>query len=270
MIAINRIAWLVVFALVAAGCATDPMQGEAGRQPAGQEDPSQLMQPPGDPRARAKAHTDLAAAYYGIGNLGVALAEARTAIESDPSYAPAYNVQALVNMVLKDNAAAEANFLRGLKLAPADSDLNHNYGWFLCQTGREQQAIGHFMTALRDPLYTTPSRTYAAAGRCSLQRNNVKEAGEYFERALRLDPENASALLPFARLQHERGRFREARDLLVRYNRIAPPSAESLWLAVRIERKLGDRPAENSYAAQLRLRFPKSAEYQAFQRGEFE
>jgi len=58
--------------------------------------------------------------------------------------------------------------------------------------------------------------------------------------------------------------------LVERYNRGAPPSAEALWLAVRIERKLGNRTAENSYAAQLRLRFPKSTEYQALQRGEFD
>lgn len=267
----RRLVLLLSVAALAAGCATDPSQsGEGHPQPAGRDDTTALIQPAGDPRARAKAHTDLAAAYYGIGNMGIALEEARIAIAADPSYAPAYNVQALVNMDLKDNAAAEASFQRGLKIAPADADLNHNYGWFLCQTGREQQAMAYFTTALRNPLYTTPSRTYAAAGRCLFQRNNTKEAGEYFERALRLDPNNVSVLLPYARLQYDRGRFGEARELLARYNRLAPPSAEALWLAVRVERKLGDKVAENSYAAQLRLRFPRSPEYQALQRGEFE
>lgn len=272
MIAKHRLFLLLAGAALAAGCATDPSQrgGESQPAPAARDDPATLMQQPGEPRERAKAHTELAAAYYGIGNMGVALEEARVAIASDPSYAPAYNVQALVNMELKDNGAAEASFQRGLKLAPADADLNHNYGWFLCQTGREQQAMAHFTAALRNPLYTTPSRTYAAAGRCQLQINNVRDAADYFERTLKLDPNNASVLLPYAKVQYDRARLTEARDLLARYSRLAPPSAEALWLAVRVERKIGDRIAENSYAAQLRLRFPRSAEYQALQRGEFE
>jgi type IV pilus assembly protein PilF len=48
------------------------------------------------------------------------------------------------------------------------------------------------------------------------------------------------------------------------------PSAESLWLALRIERKLGERIAEQGLATQLRRRFPASPEYRALQRGEFD
>ncbi|MCG6874035.1 MAG: type IV pilus biogenesis/stability protein PilW [Betaproteobacteria bacterium] len=269
---IRRFLMLASAALLVAGCATNASEPAAEKPaPAANEQlPEGYFQTPADAYTRAKAHTELAAAYYGIGNMGVALQEARIAVASDPNYAPAYNIQALVNMDLKDNAAAEANFQRGLKLAPNDPDLNHNFGWFLCQTGRVQQSMPYFRAALSNPLYSSPSRTYAAAGRCLLDIKQVKQATEYFERALRLDPNNVNAMLPFADALLKRGQFEEAREIVERYNRASPPSAEALWLAVRIERKLGNRVAENSYAAQLRLRFPKSAEYQALQRGDFE
>ena len=48
------------------------------------------------------------------------------------------------------------------------------------------------------------------------------------------------------------------------------PNAESLWLATRVERKLGESVAERSFANQLRRRFPTSPEYQLLQRGEYE
>jgi type IV pilus assembly protein PilF len=48
------------------------------------------------------------------------------------------------------------------------------------------------------------------------------------------------------------------------------PNPESLWLAVRIERKLGERVSEQAYATQLRRRFPNSAEYQSLQRGQYD
>ena len=128
----------------------------------------------------------------------------------------------------------------------------------------------YFTNALRNPLYASPSRTYAAAGQCLLKLKDAKQAADYFERALRLDPNNTNAMLPYANVLYRRGQYEEARELVARYNNSSPPSAEALWLAVRVERKLGDRTASNSYAAQLRLRFPRSPEYQALQRGEFD
>jgi len=49
-----------------------------------------------------------------------------------------------------------------------------------------------------------------------------------------------------------------------------PPSAEAIWLGLRIERKLGNKVAEGSYASQLRSRYPSSPEYQEFLKGNFE
>ena len=192
-------------AVLAAGCAS---QQEPQVQRAQPTDPGYgpVIGDVKDGRTRAKAHTDLAAAYYELGNLGVALEEARIALAADPSYPPAYNVQGLVSMELKDQAGADASFQRGLKLAPQDPDLNHNYGWFLCQTGREQQSIQWFMNAIKNPLYPTPSKSYAAAGRC-LQKGNPAESAQYLERALRLDPNTVQAMMPYAEYLYRRGQL---------------------------------------------------------------
>jgi type IV pilus assembly protein PilF len=45
------------------------------------------------------------------------------------------------------------------------------------------------------------------------------------------------------------------------------PSAQSLLLGACIERKLGDRAAELSYASQLRNRYPDSTEAKALVTG---
>jgi type IV pilus assembly protein PilF len=62
----------------------------------------------------------------------------------------------------------------------------------------------------------------------------------------------------------------EARKLVGRFNKLVTPNAESLWLALRIERKLGERVAESSYATQLRRRYPASPQYQLLQRGAYD
>ncbi|MGE5791381.1 MAG: type IV pilus biogenesis/stability protein PilW [Bacteroidota bacterium] len=266
-----RAAVLAAIVFVAAGCASQN-QPESQVQRTQPTDPGYgpIIGDVKDARTRAKAHTDLAAAYYELGNLGVALEEARIALAADPTYPPAYNVQGLVNMELRDQAGADASFQRGLKLAPQDPDLNHNYGWFLCQTGREQQSIQWFMNAIKNPLYPTPSKSYAAAGRC-LQKGNPAESAQYLERALRLDPNTVQAMMPYAEYLYRRGQLVQAKELVGRYNKMLPePTPESLWLALRIERKLGDRLAEASFATQLRRRYSNSNEYQSLLRGDFD
>lgn len=224
----------------------------------------------GDARNRARVHTDLAAAYFQRGNMGVALEELRIAVAADPSYAPAHSLYGLVYLDLREEKLAEQSFERALSLAPNDGDINHNYGVFLCQTRREPESVKYFMQAIKNPLYTAPWRSYSSAGVCALRTNNLKDAEQYFERALRLSPDEPASLLNLGQIRYKQGKMDEARRLVSRYNKLSDPSAESLWLALRIERKSGARVAEQGYATQLRRRFPGSAEYQALQRGHFD
>jgi type IV pilus assembly protein PilF len=251
--------------VLAAACA-----GNKAQEGQNAADSGSIIGEVGEPRARARNHTELAAAYYQRGNLGVALEELRVATAADPSYAPAHSLLGLVHMELREESLAGQSFERALSLAPTDGDINHNYGLFLCQTKREPESIKYFMQAVKNPLYATPSRSYSAAGVCTLRTGKPKEAEQYLERALRLQPDEPGALLNLGQIRYKQGRIDEARRLVARYNKLDEPSAESLWLALRIERKSGERVAEQGYANQLRRRFPGSPEYQALQRGNFD
>ncbi|HET7670891.1 MAG TPA: type IV pilus biogenesis/stability protein PilW [Burkholderiales bacterium] len=224
----------------------------------------------GDPRNRARVHTELASVYYERGNMGIALEELRLASAADRNYAPTHSLFGLVYMELRETKLAEDSFQRALSLSPSDPEINHNFGWFLCQNAREKESIGYFMQAVRNPLYAAPWRSYAAAGSCSLRANNAKDAEDYFQRALKLDPDEPTSLLQLGKIRYRQGNIDDARKLLSRHLKLASPTAESLWLAVRIERRTGQRVAEQSYANQLRRRFPGSPEYQALQRGQYE
>jgi type IV pilus assembly protein PilF len=250
-----------------AGCAGQP-QGVPDNTTS--HDTGTIVGEVGDPRNRARVHTELASLYFERGNMGVALEELRVAAAADPSYAPAHSMFGLVYMDLRENQLAEQSFERALKLSPNDADINHNYGWFLCQTSRETASIKYFLNAIRNPLYPTPWRSYSAAGSCSMRSNNLKDAEEFFQRALKLEPDEASSLLQLGQIRYRQGKFDEARRLVSRFNKLVSPGPESLWLALRIERKLGERVAEQSFANQLRRLYPASPEYQALQRGEFE
>ena len=57
-----------------------------------------------------------------------------------------------------------------------------------------------------------------------------------------------------------RGDAERAKFYAQRLVRGFEPNSETLWLAYRIERRGGDRDAADSYASQLRRRFPTSRE----------
>lgn len=225
-----------------------------------------------DPRSRAKIHTELGALYFQGGNMAVALEELKIALEADSSYAPAYSVRGLVRTYLRETDAAEEDFRRALRLAPEDPEVNNNYGWFLCQSGKERQSIAYFLNAVKNPLYSTPDRAYANAGGCALKAGDLEGAERYLQQAIRLSRDSAvGARVDLASLNYRRGTLEEARRLINEaLQAMEPASPEALWLALRIERKLGNRQSEGALAAQLRRRYPGSREYQEFLKGNFE
>jgi type IV pilus assembly protein PilF len=261
-----RIAALAAAVALAAGCAAP----EAGSTIDPQADSGTIVGEMGDPRNRAKVHTELAALYYNRGAMAVALEELRIAAQADPGYATTYSLFGLVYTELREPALAQQNFERALRLSPNDPDINHNYAQFLCRSGRETESIKYFLQAVRNPLYRASWRSYAAAGVCSMRKDNLKDAEQFFQRALQQEPDEPTSLLQMGQIRYRQGSLEDARKLVSRFNKIGDPTAESLWLALRIERKLGERTMETSFATQLRRRFTNSREYQLLQRGEYD
>ena len=210
--------------------------------------------------------------YFQAGNMAVALEELRLAQELDSDYAPAYSVRGLVHANLREFALAEEQFNKALRLTPNVPEVNNNYGWFLCQSGKERQSIAYFLNALKSPLYTTPDLAYANAGSCALKAGDLEGAEAYLQQAVRLARDGGAVpRTQLALLQYKRGNFQEARTLInAVLKQMDQPTAEVLWLALRVERKLGNRSAEGSLAVQLRGRHPDSREYQEFIKGNYE
>jgi type IV pilus assembly protein PilF len=83
-------------------------------------------------------------------------------------------------------------------------------------------------------------------------------------------PAQPQALYQLADLSYARRDYVEAKSYLTRLTQVAAATAEVLWLGVRVERRLGDRASEASYALQLRNRYPNSREARALLAGQYE
>jgi type IV pilus assembly protein PilF len=222
-----------------------------------------------DARTRARARADLAAGYYRTGQLAVALDEARRAATIDPGFADTYGLLGLIYMDMNEPANAEESFQRALKLDPASSELANNYGWFLCQTGRERDAIQYFDRALRDPLYSTPARAGQNAGSCLIKAKDYAGAERYLRRSFELDASSAATKYLLARTYLQTGQVDRATFYYNLLARSVESTPETLWLGLRIARANGDVRTESQLANELRERFPRSPEVSALARGDF-
>lgn len=207
--------------------------------------------------ARARAHTDLGAAYLQQGKFEIALSEFNESAQIDPSYAPAYNGLGLVYAALGEDAKADANYKKSIGLQPKNSEAHNNYGSFLCSNKRYDESIPHFLEAVKNPLYSTPYLAYANAGICSARKNDMKNAEVYLNKALQIEPLTHSAATQLAEIQFKRGDASTAKQTL-QNALVASPNAETLWLGVKIARALGDKDNASSYALQLRQQYPNS------------
>lgn len=221
---------------------------------------------PVDARSRAEVHTALAGEYYTRGNFAVALAETRAAIKDDPSYAGAYNMQALVFMELREDAAARDAFAKALSIRPNDPDVLNNYGWFLCLRNEGPRGLELMKRASQDALYPTPEKAYLSMGLCLRRLGRDAEAEDALRRAVLIRPDMIGALYNLAALTFERGSPKDAENYLVRYMRLAQPTLDALVLGVKIARANNDSASEQSYLQQIRRRFPDSPELQQLER----
>jgi type IV pilus assembly protein PilF len=97
-----------------------------------------------------------------------------------------------------------------------------------------------------------------------------KETEEYLNRAFRVDPTNPSTNANMAKLYYMRAEYERAHFYMNRVSKVDVLTADNLWTAVKIERKRGDRSAENVYVSHLRRLYPASIEFAAYQRGRFD
>jgi type IV pilus assembly protein PilF len=256
----------IAIAATLAGCESKPLRPEPPPQVQQQQLPP-IKQEEATPRYKAELRTELAAGYFERGQYDVALEELGEALKFDPTYPKLYSVYGLVYTELGDEKNAEANFRRGLELAPADSEIRHNWGWYLCTHGKPRESIGEFEAALRNPLYKSPEIALINAGKCSAQAGDNAAADQYLRRALALKPGNPIAAYNLALLSYKNGRLEDARALMRFVMAQDPPLPEGLYLGMCVERRLGDKQSEQSYLTQLRNRYPNSAEARAIATG---
>jgi type IV pilus assembly protein PilF len=253
--------------LALGGCASQQQQ-----QSTGAGAPHDILTESDEPQARKRARIrmELALGYFENGQPNVALDELKQVIILDPTFPDAYNLRGLIYMRLNDNRQAEDSFRRAVALDPRDANVQHNLGWLLCQQSRYEDAQRAFDVALATPGYTGGAKTLMAQGICQMRAGRVDDAEKSMTRSFELDAANPVTGFQLAGLLHRKREDARAQFYIRRINNSQLANAETLWLGIKIERRLKDQVAMRQLADQLKRRFAQSPEAAAYDKGVFD
>lgn len=224
-----------------------------------------------DADRRAGIRLELAQGYFSRGQFNTALDELKLALQAKPDMREAVNLRGLVYAAMGDNQLAEEAFRRALVVYPSDPDTLHNYGWFMCQQKRWETADSLFDQALAQSTYRAPARTLLAKGVCEARSGRMLVAEKTLSRAFELDPGSPAISVNLAEVLFRNRELERARFYAKRVNdQPEQVNAQSLWLQLRVERKLGNTAVVDDLAMQLRRKHPQSPETQALDAGRYD
>jgi type IV pilus assembly protein PilF len=252
-VTLNRFPVLVL-ALVLSACAATPDE---------QRTEKRLLR-------ASKANTELGLAYMREGHLETAEGKLKKAIEQDPDSVRAHEAIAVLYGSIDESERAMKHFKKALSLKPDDSRTLNNYGLYLCKTGDYLKADEQFNKAASNPLYSGRLAALTNAGVCANKIPDAEKAEQYYRSALEIDPVYIPALLNMVQMNYTQGNYMSARGYLQRYEQVAPYSAESLWLGVRVEDALKDRNASGRYGLLLKNNYPDATQTKRLQEWENE
>jgi type IV pilus assembly protein PilF len=245
-----RPALFLLIASLLAGCVStgdvDPMRTDKGRESA------------------RDAYIQLGIGYLQQGAGERAKVPLKKALELDSSSADAHAALALVFQREMEYKLADEHYRKALSQRSDDARLLNNYGGFLFEQERYQEALEHYQQASRDTLYPERSRVFENLGLTALKLDQREQAKAYFERSLRLNSRQPRALLEMAVIHYEELQYVPARGYYDSYSQLAEQNARSLLLGASLATIFEDRDTAASLGLQLKRLYPGTPEYQQY------
>lgn len=165
---------------------------------------------------------------------------------------------------VKEFNRAEESYKKALKIESKNPDFLNGYGSFLCGRKLYKKADKYFNKAIEQPIYPDVASAFVNAGVCAKQDGDRNKAASYFRKALNRNNKLPVALIEMAETEFDKQRYKRAFSYIKRYEQVSRPSANSLWLALRVAYHQKDKDAKASYAIKLEQLFPDSDETAAY------
>lgn len=154
---------------------------------------------------RAAGQLDLGTAYYREGNFEGAVDTLRGAVKLDPRNWRAWDNLAIAYIAKGDNEQAQEAFDRALKIDPDEGEILLNYGAWLMNVGRTDDAIAAFVHAGKDVDYRNQSMVLSNLSAAYLTVGRNDDALASAREAVRRSPDLCEGWFHLGLAQEARG-----------------------------------------------------------------
>ena len=184
--------------------------------------------------------------YFDKGEYRSAVIELKNALQAQPDHAPSRLLLGRIYLMRGDAAAAEKEFRKAREAGAARSDWVEPWGRSLLASGQAAKVLAQLepqeedSPELKAAIFELRARALAAESR-------FDEAAEALDRALKIQPDRASAMLVKARLALQAGRRDEAQSLVERAVQADPSLAEGWIFRAQLAQEAGDLKGAAKY-----------------------
>ena len=246
----NYSRFLLLVAVVAiAGCVSSGANKSAGA----------------DPDAANQKHIRLALNYIASNNRDLARVHLEKAKIFNPRSAELYNGYALLYQMEQEFKLAEEHYRKALTTNKDYTLARYNFAAFLFNQGRMQDARQQMQKVTEDLGYERRAQAFYILGLSHNRLGDSAMALESFEKATQLSAGFAPPYIEAAAIYFQQGNYPLSKLALDRFRQLSEPTAQSLWLSVRLEERFGNRDNAASEGLKLKNLFPYSREAREYQ-----
>jgi tetratricopeptide (TPR) repeat protein len=211
-----RNAWLLVpLAVLVLGESADPARSEPRRKKS-PPDPTGLTDSLADPSQDAYRFFQFGNQYFQQGLLRQAQESFERALSSQPAYAEAKYMLAIVAMELNDPARAMRYANEALAENPFFTECHNVLGMVHARLGQYDRALAEFQAVLGDINFPTPEVAHFNIGKVFWEQQACGDAVIHFRRALEVNPQLSRAWHLLGDCQEQLGQVIQAKESYLR------------------------------------------------------
>lgn len=205
-----------------------------------------------DPDKAEATFVRLGLAYLQNGNRDASKENFEKALKINSRSAAANEGIARLYQLDAEKELAEKHFKLALRYDSTLSRAHNNYGNFLYDEGRYEEAYDQFEQAAENVSYENRAAALLNLGRTAKKLGRMDRARASFEHAANLRPNFAVVLEELAEITFQDGDYAKSKQYLNRHDNLTRPTARTLFLCIRIEHIFENRDREASCALQLK------------------
>jgi len=217
-------------------------------------------QPRTDMKEAARTRMSLGLNYLQRGDNTQAKYNLEKAKQLAPDLAEIDNALAYYYEQVGELKQAEDSYRSALRKDSNNADTYNNFGAFLCQHQKYQQAEELLLAAIKRPGYIRVADSYENLALCALEQKNYIQYHQYLKQSLQHNSNRSSALYNMAVMEYAMGNLAEAKRWQGRLHQLGQVSPEATLLRYIVAYYSGDVTEQQTAEKFLLSVYPSSSE----------